>query len=710
MKIRILLFGIIFICFSGFINAQQHHDHENGSRLCGTDELLREALKNPEVRKQREELDKFTKYYIENNLYKQEKTVKVIPVVFHIIHNYGPENISKAQVLDALRIINEDYKLLNSDVSDIIPQFQGIVGNPQVEFRLARKDPNNQCTDGITRTVSSLTFSAGDNVKDLISWNTNKYLNIWVVDQLANGAGGYSYLPGTAPSANYGGVILVHTQLGSIGTADGSNFAARTLTHEIGHFFNLYHVWGYSNEPGLASNCNMDDEVDDTPNTIGTLLTCNLSQSTCSLLDNVQNYMDYATCAKMFTQGQVTRMLAALNSTVGGLSYLWQTSNLVATGTNNGYVGNECTPKADFIASATQGCPGVTINFSDLSYNADEDSTWTWHWTFTGGTPSTSTLKNPSIVYNTPGTYTVMLAVGNSTGTNSVTKTQYVKVFGNGGGESMPLVQGFENASFPVNTSDANKNWTIAGTSSLKWERTTAVKATGVASIRLRNLSISSGSVNTFTSPNIDMSNINSPINITFKVAYAQKDNSSIDKLRLLVSKTCGNTWIPRYSRLGVGLATNGGAYVTSTFVPTATQWKDETVSISTLANSPNTLIQFELTSGGGNNIYIDDINITGAVGIEDINNVVSEFQIYPNPVSYDSYVSFFLNESKTTQFAIYDMIGRVVYNKKLGLLQQGAHDFAINEIIPGLKSGVYLFELNAGGLKTSRKIVVLEN
>ena len=710
MKIRIFIFCFTLIIFPLFINAQLLHGYENGYRLCGTDELYREALKNPEVRKQREALNKFTQYYIENKLYKQEKSIKIIPVVFHVIHNYGPENISKAQILDALRIINEDYKLLNADVSDIIPEFQGIVGNPQVEFRLARKDPNNQCTDGITRTATPLTFSAGDNVKDLISWNTNKYLNIWIVDLLENGAGGYSYLPGTAPNANYAGVILVNTQLGSIGTSGGSNFAARSLTHEIGHFFNLYHTWGYSNQPGVASNCNMDDEVGDTPNTIGTLLTCNLAQSTCSLLDNVQNYMDYATCAKMFTQGQVDRMLAALNSNIGGLSYLWQPSNLIATGTNDGYVADECIPKADFIATTTQGCPGVTINYTDLSYNADEDSTWTWNWSFPGGTPSTSALKNPGIVYNSPGTYNATLTVGNSSGTNTYTRSQYIKVLDNGGGESIPLLQGFESPTFPTDLSYPDKNWVIAGTSSLKWERTTVANATGTACLRLRNTSIASGSVNTFTTPNIDMSNINTPINITFKVAYAQKDNTSSDKLRILVSKNCGNTWQPRYSRIGVGLSSNGGAYVTSTFIPTATQWKDETVGISVLANSLNTLIQFEFTSGDGNNIYIDDINITGALGIEDLNNVITEFQVYPNPVSYDSYVSFFLNEGKNTQYTVYDMIGKAVYNKDWGLLQQGSHDFAIKEIVSGLKAGIYVLELNAGGIKASRKFVVLGN
>lgn len=694
------------------VAAQEDHNHNHnhdGHRLCGTDSLYRVMLQDPEVRKQREELEKFTQYFIDNKLYEQEKNIKVIPIVFHVIHNYGQENISKAQIEDAVRIINEDFKLLNTDQSDVISQFQGIIGNPQVEFRLARKDPNGLCTDGITRTVSSLTYSASDNVKDLISWNTNKYLNIWIVDNLENGAGGYSYLPGTPINANYRGIVLLHTQLGSIGTSGGSNFSARTLTHEIGHFFNLLHPWGYSNEPGIASNCNMDDDVTDTPNTIGTVLTCNTAQVSCSSLDNVQNYMDYATCAIMFTQGQVARMLAALNSTVGGLSYLWQPSNLTATGTNDGYSSASCAPKADFRANFTQGCVGVSVTFTDLSYNADVDGSWTWNWSFPGGTPATSTQQNPTVTYNTVGNHNVVLNVANSTGSNTKTKTQFIKVFPIGGGESMPFSEGFEATNFPLHPNDATKNWTIAGTSTLKWERTTVAQTSGAASLRLRNTTIPQGNINTITTPNIDMSLISSPIDVKFKVAYAQKNSNSVDKLRVLVSKNCGYTWQPRYSRVGVSLSTTGGGYVASTFIPSASQWREETVSISMLANSPNTLIQFEFTSDGGNNIYIDDIQILGVVGIEDKNTPVGDLQIYPNPVSYDSYLSFFLNATQNVSFSIYDVTGRNIVSVNEGSLQAGSHDYRLTDITGNLRSGVYIFEINAGGARASRKIVVLD-
>jgi len=708
MKTHVAILFFLFLAFSGLTQVQHGHDHK-GHKLCGADAILREAMKDPEARKEMESLEKFTEYYIENKLYEQDKNVKVIPVVFHVIHNYGQENISNAQILDALRIINEDYALLNTDAGSVVPAFQGIVGNPQVEFRLARKDPNNQCTDGITRTVSTLTYSAGDNVKDLINWNSSKYLNIWVVDNIESGAGGYSYLPGTPINPIYRGIVVVHKQLGSIGTSNGSNYASRTLTHEIGHYFNLLHPWGWTNEPGVAANCNDDDGVTDTPNTIGTLLTCNLTQNSCSSLDNVQNYMDYATCAIMFTQGQVQRMMAALNSTAGGLSYLWQQSNLIATGTNDGYAGGVCAPKADFTSNTRQTCAGGSVSYTDLSYNADEDGSWSWSWSFPGGTPSTSQLKNPTITYNTAGTFNAVLTVSNSTGSTTKTKTQYVKIYALGGGEGMPLFEGFENSSFPVHQTSSNKDWVIAGTSTLKWERTNATYATGSACLRLRNLSIPKGHTNTFTTPNIDMSFINLPIDISFKVAYARKNGESVDKLRVLISSNCGLTWQPRYARIGTSLATNGGAFVTSTFVPNASQWRQETVSISALANKPNTLIQFEFTSEGGNNIYIDDINITGTVGIEAQSSTLNDLQIYPNPVTYESYVSFLLSDKKNIQFSVYDIIGKNVFTIDMGVLEPGGHDFNLRDITGSLNSGIYIFEVNAEGNKTTRKIVVLD-
>jgi len=683
--------------------------HHPQDKVCGTGTIFKKLMENPEFRAERLEIEKYTQDFIEKGLHNQDKSIKVIPVVFHIIHEYGSENISNAQIHDVMQIINEDFKKLNSDVSDVIPQFTGIAGNPQIEFRLARLDPNGNCTDGITRTVSALTNNADDNVKDLIVWNTSRYLNIWVVERISHGAGGYSYLPSNWLPANYRGIVVINSQLGSMGTSNGSNFAARTLTHEIGHFFNLLHPWGQSNTPGLQTNCSDDDGVSDTPNTIGTMLTCNLSQNTCSSLDNVQNFMDYATCSRMFTQGQVTRMQAALSSTVGGLYYLWQPANLTLTGTNNGYPTTPCAPKADFIANATQACVGGTINFSDKSYNAEVDGSWTWQWTFPGGTPATSTSQNPSITYNTPGTYNVSLTVANATGSNVKTRNQYIRIYPIGGGENMPVFESFENSVFPAHPSDPTKNWVVQGNSNLTWERSTAASHSGNASLRIRNFTIPDGSVNTLTSPNIDMSSIEAPISITFKLAYAQRNAESSDRLRVLVSTNCGYTWIPRYNRTGIGLVTNGGTFVGGNFIPNASQWKEELVNISVVANNKNTLIRFECTSSGGNYLYIDDINITGVVGIDETSNSISDFQIFPNPASYDTYITYSSTVSGNTKFTVYNMLGSVVAQHDRGYLPKGAYDVKLSDILSQPAPGIYMVELNIGGQRTIRRLAVTD-
>ena len=256
---------------------------------------------------------------------------KKIPVVVHVIYNDSYSNISTSQVSSAITAINEDFSASNSDFGAVVSAFGSIRSNLNISFELANLDPDGNTTSGITRTQSDLTDSAGENVKALVNWDSNMYLNIWVVDNIESGAGAYAYYPGTAPSGNEG-IVCRHTQFGTLGTSSTGNYASTTLTHEIGHYLNLAHTWGNSNDAGLEDNCSGDDNVSDTPNTIGALYSCNTSQSTCGSLDNVQNYMDYTDCTNMFTNGQRSRVYAALHSAQGGRVNLWQQENLIATG------------------------------------------------------------------------------------------------------------------------------------------------------------------------------------------------------------------------------------------------------------------------------------------------------------------------------------------------------------------------------------------
>ena len=256
---------------------------------------------------------------------------KTIPVVIHVIYNDSYSNISSSQVASAITAINEDFSASNSDFNSVVSAFSSIKSNLNINFELANLDPEGNVTTGITRTQSDLTDNAGENVKALVNWDSDMYLNIWVVDNIESGAGAYAYYPGTAPGGNEG-IVCRHDQFGTWGTSSSSNFAATTLTHEIGHYLNLAHTWGNSNDAEQESNCDQDDGVSDTPNTIGNLYGCNTSQNTCGSLDNVQNFMDYTSCTNMFTEGQRARVHAALHSSQGGRVNLWQYENLIATG------------------------------------------------------------------------------------------------------------------------------------------------------------------------------------------------------------------------------------------------------------------------------------------------------------------------------------------------------------------------------------------
>lgn len=671
------------------------------SRPCGTDMMVRKSLsQHPDLQVQRDELEAFTRQFTSSN----ERVIKVVPVVFHVIHNYGSENIAKTQIEDAIRILNEDYQLSNSDQNEVISAFSSIVANVGFEFRLAQLDPNGNCTDGITRTVSTLTFSADDNVKDLVVWPRNKYLNVWVVDNISFGAGGYAYLPGSAQAAT-DGIVVLHTQLGSIGTSGGSNFSARTLTHEVGHWFNLLHTWGDTNSPGDAANCNSDDNVTDTPNTIGVAnQSCNLAQVSCGSLDNVQNYMDYSTCAKMFTNGQKTRMLAAINSGTSSRNNLWTDANLLATGVNDAAV--PCTPIADFKASGLAACTNANITFQDQSYNASVDATWTWNWSFPGGTPSSSNLQNPVVTYSTPGSYSATLNVSNSAGSNVKTKSNYILISTSTPNLVSPVVEGFEIAAFPQNTSDVTMNWRYEGTVSNGFARTTTAFASGSASLKYNNLSIATDNSSSVVSPVIDFSAVTSPATMTFKVAYARRSATTNDKLEMWISSDCGKTWSRRYSKVGTTLATTT-SLVSTTFVPTASQWRTETVSVAPLVGESHGMIKFTVIDSSGNNLYIDDINLVNSPGVGISTPSLDEYvtQIFPNPGMGNAQLTFGLFKSEAVTVELLDVTGRVIGNKYLGPKQAGEYTLGLNEISgSSFSSGIYLIRIQAGNASTFRK------
>lgn len=666
-------------------------------RPCGADELhgLERFHQNDPAELARiaaadQELEEFTQSFSGEE--RGGGSAYVIPMVFHIIHNNGPENISDEQIYDAVRVLNEDFNKLNDDWDNVRPEFLGIVADVEVEFQLAKKDPNGNCTKGITRTVSTLTNDGTQDMKDLIQWPRNKYLNIWVAAS-ADGAAGYTYRPGAVsnwPEAD--GIVLLHTYTGSIGTSSVGR--SRTLTHEVGHWINLKHCWGDGNDPGVEENCDMDDNVSDTPNTMG-WTSCFLLGASCdSPLDNVENYMEYSYCSKMFTEGQKTRMHAALNSNTAQRSNLWTSANLTATGLNTAPVLCE----AEFTSTDNVVCAGVGITFTDQSYHGVSSRTWD----FPGGTPATSSEPNPTVTYALPGIYPVTLTVSDGTSTVSTTSEGYVTVFADPG-QAVPFTEGFENISaLPV------MEWTpVNPNGDNTFAITSAAAYSGSKSVRLVNSASMEGREDELLSSTYDMSGA-SDIYISFRYAYAQRNSSNDDLLMFYVSNNCGATWSLRKILHGNN-ALNTGGVVTGGFTPNGPgQWGfAEVDNISSSYHTANFRVKFEFESDGGNNLFIDDININGMpVGLEEMMSTGSvDMVVVPNPAEQEASVMFDLATSGQIELDLLDVVGRRIRPVHSGVLSTGIQRITLP--IDGLPGGMYMVRLTHDGSSAETRFTV---
>ncbi|RTL57141.1 MAG: zinc metalloprotease [Sphingobacteriales bacterium] len=278
-------------------------------RMCASMEVLQEQLKaDPSLQKRMDDLEKITQNFIRNkSLYRLSGDTMIVPVVVNVVYRTATENIALGQIQSQIDVLNEDYSGKNADVSGVPSIFKSVkAGDTKIRFVLDQV---------VRKSTTKRSWSTNDAVKKSSQGGVNPTspttkLNIWVCT-LGQGLLGYAQFPGGNSATD--GVVILNSAFGSRAKFPGGYYTAtydlgRTTTHEVGHWFNLRHIWG-------DATCG-DDLVADTPQANAANFGCpaypHYSTCTGTPVEMTMNYMDYTddACMYMFSAGQASRMQA----------------------------------------------------------------------------------------------------------------------------------------------------------------------------------------------------------------------------------------------------------------------------------------------------------------------------------------------------------------------------------------------------------------
>jgi len=274
-------------------------------------------------------------------------------------------------------------------------------------------------------------------------------------------------------------------------------------------------------------------------------------------------------------------------------------NNLYIDDINISEVVSGAPPVASFTVNDTNICTGGSLNFTDLSSGLPNS----WNWTFNGGTPSTSTLQNPTVTYNIPGMYDVSLIATNPNGSDTLIMTNYISVSNT---QALPFTEDFQ-AAFP------DTIWKIINPdTSYTWQQVT--DAGGNKAVFVENYSYAGfGAEDDLISTALDFTGL-ADAELKFKVSYAQYSGTEFDGLLVYISTDCGKTFdpMPVYSKAGDSLATVTPQ--TAAWYPSLPgDWREEIIDLTSYIGNAGVVLLFKAINDFGNNLFLDDINITGA-------------------------------------------------------------------------------------------------
>lgn len=550
---------------------------------------------------------------------------RLIPVVVHVIHNgtaVGVEaNISEAQILQQIRVLNEDFRRRNADSNRTPAEFVPVAADANIEFVLAKQDPTGLPTNAIVRLQGPKTsYGAEDAVLigQLSQWNPAEYMNIWVVP-LNSPLLGYAAFPtSTLPGLNFAPFAAIRDGITVdyrfFGTGPGTvvNTKGRTATHEVGHYLGLRHIWG-------DGGCEVDDFVLDTPNQDNpnqTICNENPSRFSCGNSNMIQNYMDYTpdACMNLFTKGQVDRFDVVLansprratlvnnRATRDPLLSTRDVSLLKVLNPADALCQPIIAPQVEIQNRGNEFVSSVRIEFrwngnliESKRFDTELRTTETDVFTF-------SNLDTQGETYEF--SFTVVQV-----------NDQADLVPSNNTLSSLPVQQGQLALPFNVSLTNLPPSWILRNTDqSLTWEKTN-ITLDGVAtpSLFIRHYEYEAqGQLDYFISPQIDLSK-NPNVQLVFDVAHGPYNQAGFqDELIVAIAPDCSLDFdiiTPPYKKSGTRLQTSSPTV--EEFIPTSnSQFRTELVNLSKFKDLGKIRIALITKNAFGNNIYLKNIRV----------------------------------------------------------------------------------------------------
>jgi hypothetical protein len=628
-----------------------------------------------------------------------------IPVVVHVVYNTPEQNISDEQIASQIKVLNEDYSLNNANFASTPNAFKALAGNANIQFVLAKRDPNGNPTNGITRTsTSTVSYGNTDDMKYTSKggkdgWDASKYLNIWVCK--LNGVLGFAYFPGASPKID--GVVIAYDCFGTIGTAAPPFHLGRTATHEVGHYLDLRHIWGDE------SDCTGDDLVNDTPIHKDANYECRtfpykICPLTTSNGEMYVNYMDYTPddCMTMFSQGQVNRMLSALTNeraslltSDGGTPFNFKNDAAILKLISPTASENACgsiTPIAALTNLGTDTLKSVDIV---MYLNSQLVATKKWTGALAPLANTQVTLDNLTFS-NSSNNLVIYTASPNNTNdenkTNDTVKTTVVNIVNT----NLPLFESFESGNFPP------ANWGISNpNNNITWEQSNAASYVGTKSLVFKNFNADSdinGQHDEIISPKFKA---HANANLSFYYAYKVYSDPFVasDTLTISVSTDCGKTKNVIFKKGGQELVVTSPSFTTLFYIPSnQSEWKKITLPLTAYANQ-NITLYFDNRTEYENNLYIDSIyvNADSVLGLNEPESNES-VRIYPNPSSGKVNIQMRGGYDHLTCFNLFGNPVKELENT----------DNEISTLdLSTLNKGVYLINIIKGGQSFWQKIVV---